>query len=70
MTFSEILKYIRTQHNYTQEQLARELNVSFSTINRWENSHTEPSGLAKMRLLEYCKKKSVEERIILELSKR
>ena len=35
MTFSEILKHIRTQQNYTQEQLARELNVSFSTINRW-----------------------------------
>ena len=36
MTFSEILKYIRKQQNYTQEQFARELNVSFSTINRWE----------------------------------
>ena len=39
MTFSEILKYIRKQQNYTQEQFARELNVSFSTINRWENGH-------------------------------
>ena len=68
MTFSEILKYIRSQHNYTQEQLARELNVSFSTINRWENSNTEPSSLAKMRLLEYCKKNAVEDQIILELS--
>lgn len=69
MSFSEILKSIRKQKKYTQEQFARELNVSFSTINRWENGHTEPSVLAKMRLLEYCKKNGIEEMIIIELSK-
>lgn len=69
MTFSEILKQIRTQQNYTQEQFARELNVSFSTINRWENGHTVPSSLAKMRLLEYCKKNYVSDEIIIEISK-
>lgn len=68
MTFAEILKYIRMQQNYTQEQFARELNVSFSTINRWENGHTAPSGLAKMHLLEYCKKNCVDETILTELS--
>lgn len=69
MTFAEILKNIRMQQNYTQEQLARELNVSFSTINRWENGHTVPSVLAKMRLLEYCKKNCVDDQILEELSK-
>lgn len=69
MTFSEILKFIRKQKNYTQEQFARELNVSFSTINRWENGRTEPSVLAKMRLLEYCKKNGIEDMIMMELSK-
>ena len=69
MSFSEILKSIRKQKKYTQEQFARELNVSFSTINRWENGRTEPNVLAKMRLLEYCKKNGIEEMIIMELSK-
>lgn len=69
MTFSEILKQIRMNQNYTQEQFSRELNVSFSTINRWENGHTVPSGLAKMRLLEYCKKNCVDDEILTELSK-
>lgn len=69
MTFSEILKHIRKQQNYTQEQFARELNVSFSTINRWENGHTVPSVLAKMRLQEYCKNNCVDETIIKELAK-
>ena len=69
MKYSDILKQIRIQQNYTQEQLARELNVSFSTINRWENGHTEPSGLAKMRLLEYCKKNCIDNGVLIELTK-
>ena len=69
MTFSEIVKQIRIKRNYTQEQFARELNVSFSTINRWENGHTVPSGLAKMRLLEYCKKNYIDDEVLTELSK-
>ena len=69
MTFSEILKEIRIQQCYTQEQFARELNVSFSTINRWENGHTAPSGLAKMRLLEYCRNNIVSNNILTELEK-
>ena len=69
MTLSEILKQIRKQQNYTQEQFARELNISFSTINRWENNHTAPSVLAKIRLVEYCKKNSVDDAILEELAK-
>ena len=40
MLFEDIIRGIRLQLNMTQEQLARELNISFSTINRWENGHT------------------------------
>lgn len=59
MTFAEIIKNIRAQKNFTQEQFARELNVSFSTISRWENNHVIPSELAKTCLLEYCKRNSI-----------
>lgn len=69
MSFPEILKDIRRKMNYTQERFARELNVSFSTINRWENGRTEPSVLAKMQLLEYCKKNCIEDSITNELRK-
>ena len=69
MTISEVIKRIRKDKNYSQEQLARELNVSFSTINRWENGRTVPSVLAKMRLIEYCKKNSIDNTIIAELDK-
>ena len=58
MTFAEVLKSIRTQLNFTQEQFARELNISFSTINRWENGRSMPSVLAKTQLLKYCNKET------------
>lgn len=59
MTLDEILKDIRKELNITQEQLARDLNVSFSTLNRWENCHNTPSRLARMRIKDYCSQKGV-----------
>ena len=35
---SQALKKLREQLSYSQEDLARELGVSFATINRWENN--------------------------------
>jgi len=67
MTIDEILKKLREELDITQEQLARDLNVSFATLNRWENSHTKPSRLAKMRIIDYCKQTSVSEKIITAL---
>lgn len=43
----EQLKALRRQHGWSQEDLARELGVSFSTVNRWENGKAKPSRLAK-----------------------
>ena len=65
----DIIKKVRKQLGITQEQLARELDISFSTINRWENGHTSPSKLAKRRLIEFCRNKNVDITIISELEK-
>lgn len=54
MTIDELLKDIRKELRLSQEDLARALNISFTTINRWENGRSLPSRLAKMRLIEYC----------------
>ena len=59
MTFDELLKKIRTELNITQEQFAHELSISYSTLSRWENGHTTPSRLAKMSLMEFCKKQNL-----------
>lgn len=66
--FGDIVHEIRKQLGITQEQLARDLNISFSTINRWENAHTVPSRLAKMRLVEFCEKNSISPDIIAQIN--
>lgn len=65
--FDDIVKNIRINLGITQEQLARDLNISFSTINRWENGRTIPSKLARMRLIEYCLQRNVDNAIIAKL---
>lgn len=43
MEFNNKLKKVRTLLNISQETMARELNVSFATINRLEKGKTLPS---------------------------
>ena len=69
MKFEDMIKKIREHLQITQEQLAHELNISFSTISRWENGHTVPSKLANICLLEFCKSKDMDTVIISELEK-
>lgn len=64
MDFSQVVKNIRSRLNMSQEQLAREIHVSFATINRWENGKNNPNMLAKKALYEFCKEKGVEEEIM------
>ena len=46
MTFSEYVRKIRRGLEMSQHALAHELNVNFTTINRWENKRVVPSNLA------------------------
>jgi len=52
--FSAVVKSVRTRLKMSQEELARELGVSFATVNRWENSRTKPSQLAQRQFESFC----------------
>jgi transcriptional regulator with XRE-family HTH domain len=45
--FAETVHGVRHQSGISQEELAHELGVSFSTISRWENGKTIPLKLAR-----------------------
>ena len=47
---AEQLNVLRRQYAWLQEDLVRELGVSFSTVNRWENGKAKPSRLAKKQI--------------------
>lgn len=54
MKFDKIVKSIRIQLNMSQKEFAHALNVSFATINRWENGHVIPSNLAQRSFYDFC----------------
>lgn len=55
----ELIKKIRTFLNMSQAEFAEKLNVSFATVNRWENGHAIPNKLAQATLHELCKENNV-----------
>ena len=54
---AEGLKKLRQQQGWSQEDLARNLGVSFATVNRWENGKTKPSRLAVEKITAVAKRK-------------
>lgn len=54
-----LIKQIREYLNMCQTELAEQLNVTFATVNRWENGRAVPNKLAQTKLYEICKKNDV-----------
>ena len=55
----DLIKKIRTYLNLSQAEFAEQLNVSFATVNRWENGRALPNKLAQSRLYRFCREKKV-----------
>ena len=69
MSIDEILKSIRKELSISQETLARDLNVSFTTLNRWENNRANPSRLAMIQIKEYCINRGVSDDLLAALER-
>lgn len=50
-----LIKQIRAYLNMSQMEFAEHLNVTFASVNRWENGRTVPNKLAQTRIYEICK---------------
>lgn len=59
MQFSEKVKQVRKKLNLSQEDLAKELGIAFSTLNRWENGRFKPSYDAQENFAVFCKKNNI-----------
>lgn len=60
MTFSEFVISVRRKLKLSQKQLAIAINVSYSTINRWENGHAVPSNLAVKSFYDFCENNFID----------
>lgn len=54
-----LIKQIREHLSISQTELAEQLNVTFATVNRWENGRAVPNKLAQTKLYEICQENDV-----------
>ncbi len=67
----DIIKEIRLQLKMSQSDFADCLDVSFATVNRWENGRAIPTQLAQSKLYELCceRKVSIYKMILGKIAK-
>ena len=69
MGFSEKIKNLRQERLLSQEAFAKELGVSFATVNRWETGKTQSTYKALRTIKEYCEKNNVEFSVDLNIER-
>ena len=55
----KLIKQVRAYLNMSQTEFAEQLNVTFQTVNRWENGRAVPNKLAQSKMFDFCKEKHV-----------
>ena len=60
MDYAKLIKELREILIISQTELAEMLEVSFSTVNRWENCKYEPTIKTKKKLKELFTKYNIE----------
>lgn len=56
----KIIKKVREDLLFTQSEFARELNVSLSTVQKWEWGLINPSFKHQRKILEFCKNHEID----------
>ena len=56
-----LVRTLRQQLGMTQEEFAHQIAVTVSTVNRWENSHAEPSKLAWKAIRDLARQRGLPE---------
>ena len=56
----DLVLEIRRRLNASQEDLAKMVGISYATVNRWENGHSQPNKAAQLRLYDICKERNVD----------
>ena len=55
----DLIKKIRSHMDMNQTEFAEKLNVTFATVNRWENGRAVPNKLAQDKIYDLCKEHNV-----------
>ena len=66
--FRRRYKKIRRKAFLTQEAFAKQIGVSYTTVNRWETGKSKPNLKAMKLIDDYCKKNSIDFDVSEEVS--
>jgi transcriptional regulator with XRE-family HTH domain len=59
MNIIKQLEHYRLENRVTQEKLAMEIGVNFSTVSRWLNHKTKPNKIQQYHIEKFLKGKAV-----------
>lgn len=62
--YAEKIKRLRLKMLLTQVEFAKELNVSFESVNRWENNKNEPTMKIKRKLEKYFDEWGIADHVV------
>ena len=60
MDYQRLVKELRNKLILSQQEFADLLDVSFSSINRWETGKHEPTTKIKRKIVELCKANNID----------
>ena len=60
MDTAELIQALRSRLGLSQMKLAEQLEVSFATVNRWENGRSRPASSALRKLMELCRRNHLQ----------
>lgn len=58
--YAKALIELRSKLNISQTELAALLNVSYPSVNRWENYKTIPIKIVRVRIEKICKENDID----------
>lgn len=67
MSFCDDIRDIRQKCFMSQEAFAKELGVSFATVNRWESGKTKPTYKTMKLIDDFCKRRNINFDVLQEL---
>ena len=67
MSFCDDIRELRQKCFLSQEAFAKELGMSFATVNRWEAGKTKATYKTMKLIDDFCKKQGINFDIRLEL---
>ena len=60
MDFQDQIKFVRMHLQLSQEELARQMGISFATVSRWERESRKPQLALLGKFYSFCQRKGIE----------